>query len=304
MSRTDGKYNRKDYDSNPFYFRLGRFTTDDYSCQYTPRKMFTSLESSNNGFDHLQVWTLKATQNGDKYDISGSITTTYANENNYFNTLPFASSNTTAEESCPSHFYAASLTKDNKVSMNGTVSATSAEINWYYTDLTSGWAITGTFNGTAWGGGAKLDLSSTSATPVTTGEAKRVECGDCEADDDDDESYVEKHEKSIIAGSVVGGVVFLSAIGIGIFFFMQWWRKRHYQETKQVDHDDAWAMEDHHDESELKGGASTGLRSMPSQQNLLPGQGVNTSYDAHRSPSPDPTAPGLPSYSEHYTPLK
>jgi hypothetical protein len=302
MSRTDGKYSRKDYDDNPFYFRLGRFTGHDYYCQYTPRKMFASLESSNNGYDHLKVWTVKASRNGDKYEISGSITTTYANSNNYFNVLPSASSNTTAEEKCPSHFYAATLTMANKVTMNGTVNATSAQINWYFTDTTTGWTVTGTFSGTAWNGGAQLDLSSKSAAPATTGEAKRVECKDCE---DDDESYVEKHEKSIIAGTVIGGVVFLSIIGVVGWFFVQWWRKRKYTEAKQVDHDDAWAIEDHHDERELKDGTSTGLKPIPSQQSLLPpGQGVDTSYDAHRSPSPDPATPGLPSYSEHYTPLK
>ncbi|KIW02442.1 hypothetical protein, variant [Verruconis gallopava] len=300
MSRTGGQYSRKDYDSNPFYFRLGRFTEgDSYSCQYTPRKMFASLESSNNGYDNLQVWTTTAKLNGDKYDISGSVTTTYANENNYFNVLPFASSNTTTEAECPSHFYAATLLQDDKVTMNGSVSATSAEINWYFIDADLGWSVTGTFSGQAWDGGAKLDFSSNSPTPVTTGEAKRVNCDNCES-----ETYVEKHEKSIIAGTVVGGVVFLSVIGVGAFFIWQWWSKRHYNAARQVDHDDAFAMDDHHDERDMKDGTASGLRPIPSEQNLLPGHGVDTSYDAHRSPSPDPTAPGLPAYSDNYTPLR
>lgn len=303
MSRSGAQYSRKSYDSNQFYFRLGRSTDGSgYACQYTPRKMFTSLESSNNGYDHLQVWTVSAKQNNGKYDISGSITSAYASENNYFNVLPFSSSNTTSDPNCPSHFAAATLTKDNKVTMNGTVDGTTANINWYFTDPATGWAITGTFNGTIWDSGAKLDLTNNPANPTTTGEAKRVECPDCKSDEGNDESFFEEHEKSIIAGSVVGGVVFLAVIGVVGFLLFSWYRKRQYKPARQMEHDDAFAMEDH--DREFKDGAATNLRPVPSQQSLLPGHGVDTSYDAHRSPSPDPTAPGLPGYSEHYTPLK
>jgi hypothetical protein len=251
--------------------------------------MFTSLESSNNGYDHTKVWTVKSTKNGQKFDLTGSVDTGYANENNYFNMLPYASSNTTRELTCPSHFYAASLTKDYKVTMNGTVDEKNANILWYFTDQDSGWSVVANFTGTWWDGGAKLDMAATSAAPATSGEAERVECDDCE---DNDDSFVEKHEKKIVGGAVVGGIIVLAAIGVGAWFLLGWWKKRHYQETRQIDDHDAWAMDDHHDEGVVKGGASTGLRTL------------NTSYDAHRSHSPDPTMAAGFEYKDSYTPLK
>ena len=287
MSRPDGKYSRKDYDNNPYYFRIGRSNGADGYCDYTSKKAFTSLESSNNGYDHTQVWTVKSTKDGQKFNISGEINTGFANENNYFNVLPFASSNTSREEKCPSRFYAATMNKDFKMTMNGTVDEKNAVLNWYFTDPDSGWNVTGTFNGAWWDGGAKLDLNSSSSTPATSGEAERVKCEDCE-----EESYVEKHEKSIIGGVVVGGVIFLAALGAGAYFFWSWWRKRHYQGAKQIDDHDAWALEDHHDERDIKAGGSTALR------------GVDTAYDPHGSHDDDRALAGGFEYKDSYTPLR
>lgn len=289
MSRPDGKYSRKDYDNNPYYFRIGRSNGAEGYCDYTPKKMFTSLESSNNGYDHTQVWTVKSAKDGQKFNISGNINTAYANENNYFNVLPFASSNTTREETCPSHFHAATMNKDFKVTMNGTVDEKNAIINWYFVDQESGWNVTGTFNGTWWDGGAKLDLSSSDSLPATSGEADRVKCENC----DDDESFVEKHEKKIIGGAVVGGVVILATLGVGAWFFWSWWRKRHYQGAKQIDdHDDAWALEDHHDERGMKGGGSTALTA------------ADTAYEPHRGHSLDHGMAQGFEYKDSYTPLR
>jgi hypothetical protein len=249
--------------------------------------MFASLESSNNGYDNQKVWTVKSSKDGQRYNLEGTITTAFANENNYFNVLPFASSNTTRELTCPSHFYMATLNKDDKVAMNGTVNETTAEINWYFTDSETGWNVTGTFKGDWWDGGAKLDLSG--ASPATSGEAKRIDCEHCDHEDDADESFGEKNEKKIIGGAVVGGIVVLAAVAVGAWFFWQWFRKRQYRETRQVDDQDAWALEDHHDEREFKSGASVVLKT------------VDTSYDPARSTTH--LAEGF-EYKDSYTPLK
>lgn len=308
MKRGGGKYSRNDYDSNKLYFRLGRTTNTDYSCQFTPRKTFASFESSNNGLDHQKVWDVESSLSGDnQYDLKGSITTQYANMNNYFNVLPFASSNTTNDERCPSHFYMPTLNNADEVTMDGQVNATGAKVHFKLTDSETKWTVNVVFEGTAWDQGAKLDFASKSAVPVTTGEAKRVECANCDNDDEDFEEAQEHkaHNKGMIVGAIIGGIVFIVILGVGAFFAVGAYKKRQYREAKQVDQDDAWAMEDHHDEREFKDYSSTGLKPIASQSNLLPGYGVDTSYNAHRAPSPDPLKhSGLPSYSEHYTPLK
>jgi hypothetical protein len=287
MSRPDGKFSRKEYDNNPFYFRLGRFNGAEGYCDYTSKKAFASLESSNNGYDQTKVWSVKSERSGDSFNISGSIDAPYANENNYFNVLPFASSNTTRELTCPSHFYAATMNKDYNITMNGTIGEKTAIVHWYFVDVDTKWSVVGTFNGTWWDGGAKLDLSSPDSAPSTSGEAERVKCEHCE-----EESFVEKHEKKIIAGSVVVGVAIIAALGVGAWFAVGWWKKRQYQPTRQIDDQDAWALEEHHHERELKGGASMGV------------SGVDTAYDPHRGYSSDPALAAGFEYKDHYTPLK
>jgi hypothetical protein len=181
------------------------------------------------------------------------------------------------------------MNKDYNITMNGTIDETTAIVNWYFVDLDSKWTVVGTFNGTWWDGGAKLDLSSTGSAPATSGEAERVECEHCE----DDDSFVEKHEKKIIAGSVVVGVAIIAAIGVGAWFALGWWKKRQYQPTNQVDDHDAWALEEHHHERELKGGTSAGISA------------VDTSYDSHRRYSAsDPALAAGFEYKDSYTPLK
>ena len=86
-------------------------------------------------------------------------------------------------------------------------------INWYFTDTLTGWTGTGFFNGTWWDKGAKLDLASTSSSPVTLGEAKRIVCQNCNKDGNGSSNDDSKKKKTIIIAAVAGGVGLLVLLG-------------------------------------------------------------------------------------------
>jgi hypothetical protein len=193
ISRPGGFYNRKDYDKNQYYFRFGRSTAANYQCGLTPKKMFTSFESSNSNLENNQVWALDATKSGEQFNISGKITSSEASYNNYFNFLTANSNN------CPEHFQIYALSAKNKVTMTGSVDASIARISWEFTDTQTNWKVSGNFTGSWWDKGAKLDTSGTQ--PQTTGEAKRV------GRQYSAQSWWAKHGKVIIGVVVAVGVL-------------------------------------------------------------------------------------------------
>jgi hypothetical protein len=165
----NANFSRNVYDKNKYYFRLGRSLGLTNKCPPTENKLFTSFESSNSNLENRLVWKLDSKRSGDRYDISGSITTDKANYNNHFNYL--LKSNQSA--ACPiNHFQIFTLTKLNKASIRGTVSAKEANITWEFTDTKSGWIVKGRFEGTWWDKGAKFVTSE--AQPTTVGAAKRL----------------------------------------------------------------------------------------------------------------------------------
>lgn len=209
MSRSGGKYSRKDYDKNQYYFRFGRGVQENYVCGFTPKKLFTSFESSNSELDTNQAWTMDAKKSGDGFDISGKISTTVASYNNYFNYLTANSINTADE--CPDHFQIFALTAQNNATMTGTVTAGVANITWSFTDVITNWSVTGSFNGTVFESGAKLVTSG--SQPQTSGEAKRVVTGK-DAVKDDAKKVVK------IAAGVVVVVVALVRLSLVHFSLM------------------------------------------------------------------------------------
>jgi hypothetical protein len=187
-------YSRKVYDSNTWYFRLGRNQIgSSYKCPTTPDKAFIGFESSTSELETHVAWNLTGAQSWGHHIISGVLQSDKASYNNHFNYLL---STDEQKSGCPTHFQAFALTKAYNVSMNGTAAAASASISWYFTDVKTGWHVQGNFNGNAWSGGATLDVSK--SQPDTFGQAKRVV--------PPNESFWKKFG-AIVIGVVVGGVV-------------------------------------------------------------------------------------------------
>ncbi|TLD20977.1 hypothetical protein E2P81_ATG08641 [Venturia nashicola] len=293
MSRSGGKYSRKDYDKNQYYFRFGRGVQEDYACGLTPKKLFSSFESSNSQLDTNQAWTLDVKKNEDGFDISGKVSTTVASYNNYFNYLTANSLNTADE--CPDHFQIYALTAQNNATMSGRVTEGVANLTWAFTDVVTKWSISGSFNGTAFKKGAKLVTSG--SQPQTSGEAKRIVTGK-DATKDDAKKVVK------IAAGVVVGVVLLIALLIGalVFFFC---RKRK-QRTAYIgiDDDRDWGIDE--DNKNLHSGA-TPMGYMdrkpspsPVSQGLLLNQ--DTSYGGPHLPPA--ASPGLRPQNPSHPPLR
>lgn len=172
LEKSNSTYSRKKYDTNQFYFRLGRSTSKDFRCPTTPNKLFTSFESSNSNLESRVVWKLEDKKSDDHFNISGSITTEKASFNNHFNYLTSSKPAENGSAACPTHFQVFALTKANNATMTGSVSASEAKLLWTFTDLNTHWTVKGNFSGTWWNQGAKL--ITTAAQPATTGQAVRI----------------------------------------------------------------------------------------------------------------------------------
>lgn len=174
---------RKAYDSNPYYFRLGR-TFPNQSCSSMPNNMYFDFESSNDDLLQSQVWTAKAKKapSGDAFELSAEITTTKANKHNYLNYDVFSKdfNGTNRSSSCPDGFYMRSMLMADGVSLTATVSPAGAQFSltmsgsrarWEYWPV--GWVARGSFKGVWWDKGARL--ITTGQELATEGAAERIE---------------------------------------------------------------------------------------------------------------------------------
>ncbi|KAH7122282.1 hypothetical protein B0J11DRAFT_334744 [Dendryphion nanum] len=171
--------NRKNYgDENSYYFQFGR-SIFERDCPQTPNKAFVNFESSNDNLQQAQVWTLKQTKNGDKFDLEGSLTSNLASYNNYWNYVV----NTTGTDApypnpvypqirCPRTFSLRTILANAGARMAATVTAKEAKMNFEFTDTEVGYKITGSFTGQHWEKGPKILFDKD--TIQTTGEVPHV----------------------------------------------------------------------------------------------------------------------------------
>ncbi|KAF2419611.1 hypothetical protein EJ08DRAFT_702791 [Tothia fuscella] len=175
-SSTHGNASRSKYDTNPYYFSFGRTFKGD--CPATPNKLFQHFESSNDNLEQPDAWNLTVAKKDNKFELAGSIGSGKASFNNYFNYLVnttdagFPAKNGTVKSNCPSYIKKRTMTSANQVSMKATIDATSATMSWSFIDPTTGYKVTGSFEGKIWKDGAHLDMSSNNI--ATTGQSKRI----------------------------------------------------------------------------------------------------------------------------------
>ena len=183
MLTPDGKYNRSNWDTNPYWFHLAgcRYSTwfnknaSDYKCLGTESS--GTFQSSSSRFYWGQAWTLAATKAGDGYDLRGSITTSKTITINDFEfTLLCGRSSSTNRTNDFSKNY---LQLKDGVTLTGHISPITAEMTIAFRNLSvrstfdSGATLSYTFKGTWWQGGARL-LTTDANIPTAEGEARQV----------------------------------------------------------------------------------------------------------------------------------
>jgi hypothetical protein len=171
--QTNHNVTRSSYgDNNTYYFHFGRSLPDE-KCPYTANKAFVNFESSNDNLDHGQIWTLNQKKSGDTFALDGSLTSTAASYNNFFNyVVNTTGSDAPYKSGCPPTFSIKTLLANSGTKMNATVSAAAASMAFEFTDPKTGYTIQGSFEGKHWEQGPKLLLTGEQIS--TEGEVPHV----------------------------------------------------------------------------------------------------------------------------------
>lgn len=120
-----------------------------------------------------QAWTLTQKKNGDNFDLTGSLTSTVATFNNYFNYVVNATGpDAPYPVKCPRVFSMRAMLASTGAKMTATVSAKEAKMDFEFTDTKLQWKVTGTFTGQVWDKGPKIQFDKEAIQ--TTGEVPHV----------------------------------------------------------------------------------------------------------------------------------
>lgn len=198
-----GNVSRETYgDKNSYYFHFGR-TIFDVDCPKTPGKAFVNFESSNDNLEHAQVWTLTQAKNNDKFTLGGSLTSSFASYNNFWNYIVNTTADTTYPSRCPSKFSLRTLTSNTSATMNATITASSADLSFSFTDPETHYTITGSFSGKHWETGPKILFDKDAIS--TEGQTEHVKPRARK----DRRMWIDKYGKWVFIGVGVVVVIFL-----------------------------------------------------------------------------------------------